>query len=64
MDTSTFSLIVAIVASVAGAVWVLRSKLTDIEMALHMHIVSTSAELKTLSAKIIRLEERRPGTKK
>lgn len=56
----------AIVGTIAAATWTLRSKLSDVEVALKstdaslsQHIKETKGEFKNVIARIIQLEERR-----
>jgi hypothetical protein len=49
----------SILGAVVAATWLLRSKLSDIEVALRAHVVATEHELSDHRARIITLEDRR-----
>ncbi len=49
----------ALVGSIVGATWVLRSKLSDIEHELKTHIARSTADHEALRARVINIEEAR-----
>lgn len=54
-----FGALAAMVATAVGATWALRSKLGDIEQAIHGHIETDLVTHKDQEARIIKLEQRR-----
>lgn len=48
-----------IVGSGIGATWAIRSKLSDIEVAIKQHVTEDKAEFHKLASRVIQLEERR-----
>jgi hypothetical protein len=49
----------ALIGSIVGATWVLRSKLSDIEAKLEAHITRTIADVDAVKARVIKLEDAR-----
>jgi hypothetical protein len=59
MIDSTAYYVVAIIGSVIGMTWALRTKLADIEVAVKGHIAEDKIEHESVNARIIKLESRR-----
>lgn len=53
----TLAEILGIGATVIGATWVLRSKLSDIEKAVHGHVERDDERHKSLDGRVVSLEE-------
>jgi hypothetical protein len=51
--------LVAILVAVVGATWALRTKLSDIEVALNGHVKKDEAAHDELDKRVIKLEARR-----
>jgi len=58
MTLELFTLVLTCAASAIGATWLLRSKLSDIEVAIKGHVESDEAIHKATDARVIKLEER------
>lgn len=60
MDPLTvFGACVALAVTAGGATWALRTKLSDIELAIRGHIVEDKANHEAHEARIIQLEGRK-----
>lgn len=51
--------VLSIIATVVGATWVLRSKLSDIETALKAHVAQDDQRHEDLKARVVKLEDYR-----
>lgn len=60
MDALTvFGACLGVGATIVGATWALRTKLSDIEVALRGHVAEDKATFASHDARIIKLESRR-----
>ena len=59
MSTDTLYHLVGIASIVFGAAWALRTKLSDIEVAIKGHMEKDEATHKNQEARILKLEGRR-----
>lgn len=51
--------VVAVVGSVVGATWALRTKLSDIEHSLGTHVATSNHDIADLKGRVVKLEDAR-----
>ncbi len=54
-----WGLAASLVVAISGATWALRSKLSDVETALKVHVIEEASKSEVLTGRVIKLEKRR-----